>query len=462
MKILFVSNGFPPDAFGGVEQHTYHLASQLKKNHEIFIFCRKAGPRQRQFSVETGIFEGMYVYKVINNYPLFSEYYENEEIENQFERFASEVRPDILHIQHTIPLSPRIIERGERLRIPIITTLHDYFYFCHKVHLLKTDNTVCLGPNDGATCVECLAPHLFAERLPLARKLKPVIFALYRGVPTNLRTRIKSLYLHRKRIAIQHEKKPIPVTMQEDVFDHRYRIRRNIELLNMSDLITTPSAFVKEMYVKQGVRPDLIRVNPLGIYVPPEVIHHRARTHLKSKGPMNFGYLGSFFLHKGVHIAIEAFKRLSGEAKLFLYGGGNDPLYNRRTKKMSKAPGISLMGPYSHADVYSILNKLDVILIPSLSLETYNFVLREAFFMKRPVIASRIGALAEFIEGNRNGFFFEPGNVTELVEKMQMFIDNPELIVEFQQHMPRVKTIEENAEEIEDFYKEVITCSKRV
>jgi glycosyltransferase involved in cell wall biosynthesis len=75
---------------------------------------------------------------------------------------------------------------------------------------------------------------------------------------------------------------------------------------------------------------------------------------------------------------------------------------------------------------------------------------------KTPVIASRIGGIPELINDRINGLLFEPGNVDDLKEKMQYVIDNPAIIEEFRKNIPRVKSIEDNAAEMEHIYSKLI------
>jgi starch synthase len=44
-----------------------------------------------------------------------------------------------------------------------------------------------------------------------------------------------------------------------------------------------------------------------------------------------------------------------------------------------------------------------------------------------PVIASRLGGLPEIVEHGQTGFLVEPGNVTELRERLAELLGNPDL-----------------------------------
>ena len=50
----------------------------------------------------------------------------------------------------------------------------------------------------------------------------------------------------------------------------------------------------------------------------------------------------------------------------------------------------------------------------------------EAFACGVPVVASRLGAMAEIIEDGRTGLLFEAGNVEDLANKVRWLFEHPE------------------------------------
>ena len=59
------------------------------------------------------------------------------------------------------------------------------------------------------------------------------------------------------------------------------------------------------------------------------------------------------------------------------------------------------------------------LVLPSICYENFPLTLAEAFASNLPVIASRIGALAELVEDGVTGLLFEPGNSQDLALKLQ-------------------------------------------
>ena len=57
-------------------------------------------------------------------------------------------------------------------------------------------------------------------------------------------------------------------------------------------------------------------------------------------------------------------------------------------------------------------------MLPTLACDPMPRPLVEAFANAVPVIASRVGALAELIEPGRNGLLFEPGSARDLARRL--------------------------------------------
>jgi glycosyltransferase involved in cell wall biosynthesis len=79
---------------------------------------------------------------------------------------------------------------------------------------------------------------------------------------------------------------------------------------------------------------------------------------------------------------------------------------------------IRLLGRVGPAEVQERMRAAAYLVLPSLSYEALPRPLVEAFANALPVIASRIGRLAEFVEPGRNGLLFEPGSARDLARRL--------------------------------------------
>jgi glycosyltransferase involved in cell wall biosynthesis len=111
------------------------------------------------------------------------------------------------------------------------------------------------------------------------------------------------------------------------------------------------------------------------------------------------------------------------------------------------------MGRYT--DVREPYSNVDVLVVPSICYESFSLVIREAFITQTPVIASDIGALTEAVQDGKTGLLFQSGNPDDLYEKIRSIIENPDLMKKFKSNIKPVKTIQEQAKEIEAIYEDL-------
>ena len=76
------------------------------------------------------------------------------------------------------------------------------------------------------------------------------------------------------------------------------------------------------------------------------------------------------------------------------------------------------LGVPTRAEVHAKMRRAAYLVMPSLSYEATPRALIEAFAHGLPVIASRLGSLAELVEPRRNGLLFEPGSARDLARRL--------------------------------------------
>lgn len=102
--------------------------------------------------------------------------------------------------------------------------------------------------------------------------------------------------------------------------------------------------------------------------------------------------------------------------KLLLVGDGAEKDFILRSiQKVKMEEDITLVG--FQKDVRPFISAADVFALVS-STETFSMAILEAMSLGKAIVASKVGGTSEQIEDNINGFLFEPGNETELAEKM--------------------------------------------
>ena len=149
--------------------------------------------------------------------------------------------------------------------------------------------------------------------------------------------------------------------------------------------------------------------------LPEEKIHVKSNfvdiKYIEPNVRKNGLFVGRLSPEKGLECLALAAKRLQN-TKIYIVGSG--PMETR----LSSSTGLVLMGWKDPSEVYSQMRNSAYLVVPSIWHETFGLIVIEAFANGLPVIASRIGALAELIEDGYTGLLFEPGSSDSLYEKI--------------------------------------------
>lgn len=428
----------------GTEIYTHNLSRELSKDNQVFVFYRVCDLKKREYELSEATSGGLNIFTVNNTFRFcdsFEKFYRNDAISETFAKVLDRIKPDIVHIQHLIFLSTTIINEIKKRQIPIIFTLHDYWLICPQWHSLKRNLEVC-DNKDVSQCIDCLDYQLNIK------KLSKNIYLISRRILPGFGIRfLRNTYLKLVKPSLNYEE------ALETIKSRRKHIK---ELCNLVDLFIAPSQFLMNEFVRFGIPKEKIKFVPYGI-----------ETELSSgykKEPsdkIRFSFIGTILPAKGLDVLIKAFNKVKDKhvelniyGNLFPYKGFE--YYPGFIKKLVKNVNIRFMGGFNHKDFPAIFAQIDVLVFPSVWNENLPLVILEAFSTKTPVIASKIGGIPEIVKENVNGFLFNSGDAGKLNEKIEFIINNPEVIKKFQSNTPKVKSIKENAQEMEEIYADLI------
>ncbi len=119
---------------------------------------------------------------------------------------------------------------------------------------------------------------------------------------------------------------------------------------------------------------------------------------------------------------------LKGNLRLRLIGDG--PLRAECLTLLQQA-GLEQQAdlPGDRNDVPVQMQQMDIFVLPSLAEGISNTIL-EAMACGLPVIATRVGGNAELVEHDKSGLIVESENLSQMVEALEQYIDQPELRLE--------------------------------
>ena len=80
-------------------------------------------------------------------------------------------------------------------------------------------------------------------------------------------------------------------------------------------------------------------------------------------------------------------------------------------------------------DAMKLLKSSNVLAVPS-RMESLPTNIKEAFFLKIPVVATNVGGIPELMLNKKTGFLIEKGNADEIIKKIEEIFNEPEKIKE--------------------------------
>lgn len=419
MKIALVVHKFPPASLGGTEIYTRDLARELARRHEIHLFYREDALPDQPYAEEKLTGENWHAWRVRytlagagdNPLRIFLDTFQNRPIEASFARFLDETRPDIVHFQHVMGLSAGLLPLAKARRLPIVLTLHDYWFLCSNSQLLRPDYTNCQVPINPLACVDCAAARV---KLPALRLLRPAV--------------------------------ALPFI---------YRYRTVTQATRCADLYLCPSRFLQQMYIDGGFPADrtVYLENGLALDRLQGVSWQPA-----SDGRLRVVYLGAIAWQKGVHILAQAFQGIPPEAAtLRIYGDpAVFPDYARQVASLLTGPNAQLMGRVESEQVRFVLADADLLVVPSVWYENAPMVIQEAAALGVPVLAADIGALPEKVQAGVNGLLFRAGDAADLRAKLQQLIARPEQLARLRQGVRPPRPMSDHAAELETCYGRLV------
>lgn len=391
MNILKITHSYYPENNAGVELYVHSLVTELLKDHKVMLYTRSR-------SVKRAVIESNGQYTIIKNPRATTK----RGIIASLKQCIHSFKPDVVHIHHLMGLDLYIPLFLQKLNIPYVISLHDYWFICPRVRLMKKDGSICNFPSDD--CSVCMHPENI---------LKKIVFR----------------------------------------YKQEKRRKKILNVLNNAAYLGTPSMLIKKRFLDYGVRNRNFNVSPLGINL--EMFRKRAKNVL-NKSDVRIGFIGTISIFKGIEVLIKAFELLNSGNMLYLYGKMFKGDRKQLGEKIKKNSRIVYEGEFDHRDIMSILRDMDILVVPSICEESHCLVIDEGRAAGIPVIASAIGAVPERITDGKNGFLVEPGNVQSLAEKIQWLIDNYNDVLSRMDFTYKIFSMREDAEYHEDIYRRVL------
>jgi phosphatidyl-myo-inositol alpha-mannosyltransferase len=172
-------------------------------------------------------------------------------------------------------------------------------------------------------------------------------------------------------------------------------------------------------------------------------------------------FVGRLDRRKGFPVAVEAFRLLverHPDIRLIVAGDGKERAAADRLKPPVR-DRVTMLGTVPRDQLPRYFAACDVLVAPSLSGESFGYVLLEAMAAGLPVVASRIPGYDEVVRDGREGFLVPKGNPRAVADAAAKVLDDPGL-AQTMGHAGRATAARYDwgvvAEEIEAVYREAL------
>lgn len=299
----------------------------------------------------------------------------NPETYQELRELFRKHRFDVAHFHNTFPLiSPSAYAAAQDEGIPVIQTLHNYRLMCPASTFFR----------DGQVCEDCLGKAI---------TWPGVLHGCYRDSRVQSAVVTGMLTFHR-----------IKQTWSR--------------LVNKYIALTQ---FAKNKFVEAGMPSEKIVVKPN--FIPDPGVGTNPGNHMV--------FIGRLTTEKGVRTLLRAWES-NPDIPLKLIGNG--PLFEELEETIrSKQLSVELLGQLDRDQVFQVLKQARCLIFPTELYETFGRVTIEAFACGKPVIASRIGAVAELVENGKTGLQFTPGDAHEIATHAKFLWDNPDTSIKMGQ-----------------------------
>jgi glycosyltransferase involved in cell wall biosynthesis len=293
----------------------------------------------------------------------------NETARAELSRVLRAYQPDVVHVHNFFPLfSPSIFDACSQSGFPLVHTLHNFRPLCASATLFRA----------GRPCELCLDGHTYHA----------VVHRCYRGSIIGSLAAANMIAYHRR--------------------THTWSTAANRYIALTS--------FARDKFVSAGFPADRIAIKP-NFASDPRISDPKSRY-----GAL---FVGRLSPEKGIQTLLEAWANV--DYPLLIIGDGPQ----RDALDVIKSPNIKYLGQLAKHDVSAAMSTAQMIIIPSLWYEGFPMVLIEALSHGLPVVASRIGALAEIVQDRVTGCLFSPGDSDELATVVNDLLRQPQNLIEY-------------------------------
>lgn len=389
------------NSIGGTQLHVKDLVNGLRDKFNLYVVARD-GPNLNLT---------IYVAKKELHFKFYVgargkvEQFYNKKYKDIYMTIIKAFHIDLIHIHHVLGMTREIFYIGAELHIPMIASIHDYYYVCPCTLMLDGEGKLCIGNENADTCSKCLQSRL--------------------GLPAD------SDYLKIWR-------------------------SESIKVLDLCEKLVVPSNSTKYNFIKYFPQlEENINVIEHGVNIQKIQIQSRK----EQKKDFHVAFVGSLGPEKGSRYAYEMVRNGPQDIFWFIIGNIEEyPLLLLEQKNLVK------LGSYKREDLPQLLdnNEVDLVCILSICPETYSYTLTEVLCCGVPVMVMDSGALGERVRKLDCGWIV-PAKSTykDILRTLEAVRSDGESYKKVRDHIDslRIRNITEMTNDYETLYNPILKSS---
>lgn len=272
-------------------------------------------------------------------------------------------RPDVMHVHNTFAAASPSIYSAANV-VPVVQTLHNYRMVC----------PVATAFRDGHACTDCVGRSV---------PWPSVLHACIHGSRSQSAAAAATIAVHRALGTFKH------------------RIAAYLAL----------TAFQRQLMIDGGLAAQKIRVVPNFLEPDPGIV---------ARPRAGILYVGRLAEEKGVRVLLRAAALKPGTIRV----AGTGPLQSL-VEQAAVAGDIEYLGQLEPSSVFEEVRRAVAVILPSIWFEGFPLTVLEAYATGTPVIATRLGSLAELVDNRVTGIFAEAHDAEGLGERIQWAVNHP-------------------------------------
>jgi glycosyltransferase involved in cell wall biosynthesis len=379
MKILIVSDQFPPYAAGGAASIAVAHAQGLQAlGHTVTVFS----VTEKREGVGWGSYNSIPVYYAYSSYhPRWRFWYFSlfhRRLLRELRSLLGEVQPEVVHFHNAHQhISYAALKIAKQYGARVFMTLHDVMQFSY------------------AKLTDFINPH--ETHIP------------------------------------EHSNYRVPWWIELNRHRFRYNPFRNViirQYLGYADKLFAVSAALKDAHEQNGIRNIEVVHNGIDL-VEWDAGAEQSAVLSKIAGKRVVLFVGRIIAEKGVRELLAAFRMASKknpEALLVFVGPRTE---DRWTKEALRHSGIEdrvvLIPPLSRNELKALYRMVTLVTVPSICFDSFPTINLEAMASRKPVVATCFGGSVEVVKSGETGYIVNPFNTEAFARAMEHILNDPSL-----------------------------------